>query len=326
MKIETRITRLLGIDLPIVQAGMSWVSSGSALPLAVSRAGGLGVIAAGPMRPDELAQAIDDVRAGTDRPFAVNVPLSRKGIAEIMDLLESRRVPILIASQGGPRGHLARFRDIGTTWLHVVASEEHAGKAIAAGVDGLVVVGAEAGGHPPPSLVSTLVVGRAVARAVPDVPMILGGGIADGYGLAAALALGADAAQIGTRFMLTPEARLHPTYRERIRAAGVTDTLVVGHGFGVVRVLKNTFSERLAEAERSGVPEEERRALFQAATLKLAAFDGDLDAGKIEAGQSVGLASEILPAAEIVRQIVEDYAAATARMPPVMHDCPNSDG
>lgn len=315
MKIETSVTRLLGIDLPIIQAGMSWVSSGPALPLAVSRAGGLGVIAAGPMYRDDLDQAIDAVRRGTDRPFAVNLPLYRKGADEILDLLERRRIPILIASQGGPKRYIDRFRRIGTICLHVVASEEHAAKAVAAGIDGLVVVGGEAGGHPPPDLVSSLVIGRAVARALPRTPMVLSGGIADGYGLAAALALGAGAAQLGTRFMLTPEARLHPAYRDRVQAAGIADTLLVGRGFGMVRVLRNAFSEGMAKAEAAGVPEEPRRAMFERASLKAAAFDGDIDAGKIEAGQSAGLASEILPAAEIVRRIVAEYAMATAAMP-----------
>lgn len=315
MKIETSVTRLLGIDLPIVQAGMSWVSSGPALPLAVSRAGGLGVIAAGPMYPDDLDQAIDTVRRGTDRPFAVNLPLYRKGADEVLDLLERRRIPILIASQGGPKRYVDRFRRIGTMCLHVVASEEHAAKAMAAGVDGLVVVGGEAGGHPPPDLVSSLVIGRAVARALPGTPMILSGGIADGYGLAAALALGAGAAQLGTRFMLTPEARLHPAYRDRVLGAGIADTLLVGRGLGMVRVLRNAFAEAMAKAESAGVPEEPRRAMFERASLKAAAFDGDIDGGKIEAGQSAGLVSEILPAAEIVRRIVEEYAAATAAMP-----------
>jgi len=315
LRIETRLTRLVGIDLPIIQAGMSWASSGSELPLAVSRAGGLGVIAAGPMYRDDLARAIDEVKAGTDRPFAVNVPLYRKGIEEILELLEERRVPVLIASQGGPRKYLDRFKRIGTVCLHVVASEEHARKAADAGVDGLIVVGGEAGGHPPAELVSTLVIGRAVARAVPDTPIVLSGGIADGYGLAAALALGADAAQLGTRFMLTPEARLHAAYRERVRQAGIADTMVVGRGFGVVRVLRNGFAETMIEAELSAQPEDGRRDLFQRATLKLAAFDGDVEAGKVEAGQSAGLCSEILPAAEIVLRIAEDYLAATQRLP-----------
>lgn len=315
MRIETDVTRLLGIDLPIIQAGMSWASSNAALPLAVSAAGGLGVIAAGPMYAHDLAAAIDAVRAGTDRPFAVNLPLYRKGADEIMDLLVEKRVPVLIASQGGPKRYLERFKAIGTVCLHVVAGAEHAAKAAAVGVDGLIAVGGEAGGHPPPDLVSTLVLGRAIVRAVPGVPLILSGGFADGYGLAAALALGAGAAQFGTRFMLSCEARLHAAYSRRLLSASVTDTMVVGHGIGMIRILRNDFGERMGAAEAEGRQLEERKALFAAASLKAAAFDGDVENGKVEAGQSAGLVDDILPAADIVAAIARDYAAALAALP-----------
>ncbi|WP_210242749.1 MULTISPECIES: nitronate monooxygenase family protein [unclassified Mesorhizobium] len=315
MRIETPVTRLLGIDLPIVQAGMSWASSNAALPLAVSRAGGLGVIAAGPMYRDDLAAAIDEVRAGTDRTFAVNLPLYRKGVDEIIDLLIEKRVPVLIASQGGPKKYIERFKAIGTVCLHVVAGAEHARKAADAGVDGLIAVGGEAGGHPPPELVSTLVLGRAIAKAVPDMPLILAGGFADGHGLAAALALGAGAAQFGTRFMLSSEARLHDAYRQRLLGAGIADTLVVGRGLGMIRVLKNRFAEEMSKAEENGTDDEARRALFAAGTLKAAAFDGDVDQGKLEAGQSVGLVGDILPAADIVRMIAREYAGVVASLP-----------
>jgi enoyl-[acyl-carrier protein] reductase II len=313
--IETRFTRLVGIDLPIVQAGMSWASSCAALPAAVSAAGGLGVIAAGPMRRDDLKDAISELRRATDRPFAVNVPLYRQGVEDILALLEAGRVPVIIASQGGPSRYLDRFKAIGAVCMHVVASEVHAQKAAAAGVDALVVVGAEAGGHPPPDLVSTLVIGRAVARAVPQTPIVLGGGIADGHGLAAALALGADAAQLGTRFLMTPESGVHEAYRQRVLAASVSDTRVVGKGLGMIRVLRNGFAERMATQEGEGAPIAERRALFGASSLKLAAFDGDVENGKVEAGQSAGLIGDIVPAKRVVANLVEEYRAAVARLP-----------
>lgn len=327
-RIETRFTRLVGIELPIVQAGMSWASSCAALPAAVSAAGGLGVLAAGPMRPGDLAEAIDEIRRLTDRPFAVNVPLYRKGIDEVLDLLVARRVGVIVASQGGPERYLDRFKAIGTICLHVVASERHALRAAARGVDGLVVVGGEAGGHPPPELVSTMVVGRAVARAVPSLPIVLGGGIADGYGLAAALALGADAAQLGTRFLMTPEARVHHGYRRRILEASIADTLTVGRGFGLIRVLRNDFATRMEASELAGTPEPERRALFDQSSLKRAAFDGDVDAGKVEAGQTAGLIDDVVPAAAVVARLVEDYRAAVGRLPraaqrPAGHDLPH---
>ncbi len=317
MRIETAATRLLGIDLPILQAGMSWASSSSALPLAVSRAGGLGVIAAGPMRLPDLAQAIAELRAGTSRPFAVNVPLYRKGSEAVLDLCAEQRVPVLVASQGGPRKYLDRFKALGTICLHVVAGEEHACKAAEAGVDGLVVVGAEAGGHPPPDLVSTLVVVRAVVRALAGrVPVIASGGFADGAGLAAALALGAGAANFGTRFIATPEASVHPAYKKAVLAATIADTRTVGRGLGLIRMLANDFS---AEMERLEAPDgatiEDRRAAFEAHTLRDAAQDGDAATGKLEAGQSAGLVDDVVPAGELVARIAREYLAAREQMP-----------
>lgn len=315
MRIETRITKLLSIDLPIIQAGMSWASSNAALPLAVSNAGGLGVLAAGPMFPHHLEEAIDEIKAGTDRPFAVNLPLYRQGADAIMDMLLEKRIPVLIASQGGPKKYIDRFKAAGTICLHVVSGEVHARKAVDAGVDGLIAVGGEAGGHPPPDLVSTLVLGRAIARSVPEIPLILSGGFADGYGLAAALSLGADAAQFGSRFMMSTEARLHSAYQDLLLKAGVADTMVVGRGFGVIRVIRNQFAEDMAKAEAEGLSDDQRKALFISSSLKKAAFDGDVEAGKVEAGQSTGLMSDILPAADIVARIADDYAQAVSGLP-----------
>ncbi|ESR23011.1 NAD(P)H-dependent flavin oxidoreductase [Lutibaculum baratangense] len=314
MRIETSVTRLLGIDLPIVQAGMSWASSNAALPLAVSRAGGLGVIAAGPMYLPDLAAAIGAVKDGTDRPFAVNVPLYRKGVEEVLDLVAERRVPVVVASQGGPKKYLSRFKDLGTICIHVVASAEHARKAADAGVDALVVVGGEAGGHPPPDMVSTLVLVRAVARAV-DIPVIASGGFADGAGLAAALALGAGAANFGTRFIATPEAGVSEAYKRMVVGAGAADTRAVGRGLGVIRALRNRFTDRMAKLEAAAAPLEERKAAFQAASLKMAAFDGDVEDGKVEAGESAGLVDDIVPAGDLVRRIASEYLQTVRLMP-----------
>ncbi len=306
MKIETGVTQLLGIDLPVAQAGMSWASSSSALPLAVARAGGLGVIAAGPMRLDDLRRAIGEVRAGTDRPFAVNMPLYRKGADEVLDLLLECRVPVLIASQGGPKRYLDRFKAAGTVCLHVVAGEDHARKAADAGVDG----------HPPAELVSTLVVVRAVVCALGrEVPIIASGGFADGAGLAAALALGAGAANFGTRFIATPEASVHAAYKQAVLDAGIGSTRTVGHGLGMIRALANPFTERMAALEAAGAGLEERRGAFGEGTLLMAALHGDTAGGKLEAGQSAGLVQDMVPAGELVHRIAAEYLAALARMP-----------
>ncbi|AWY39586.1 2-nitropropane dioxygenase [Pseudomonas putida] len=316
MSIDTRLTRLLGIRYPIIQAGMSWASSCAALPAAVSNAGGLGVIAAGPMRLADLAQTLRQVRELTDKPFAVNIPLYRKGADEVLDLLVTEQVPVIIASQGSPKAHLQRFKDYGATWLHVVAFVEHARKAAAAGVDGLVVVGSEAGGHPPANEVSTLVNVRRVLQEV-DCPLVAGGGVADGYGIAALLALGADAVQLGTRFMLSEEAFLHPAYKQKVLDADIDDTVLVGRGALPVRSVRNAFTERVEQAERDGMPQaapDAYASLLASASLKQASFDGDVSNGKVEAGQSAGLIHQLLPAAAIMQSLVEELEQALARL------------
>jgi enoyl-[acyl-carrier protein] reductase II len=313
MSYSTRITKLLGIQHPLVQAGMSWASSNAELPLAVSQAGALGVIAAGPMYPDALRAAIRTVKEGTDRPFAVNVPLYNPRAAAYLDIVIEERVPVLIASQGGPKQHLARFKDHGVTWLHVTASAEHALKAQSAGVDAVIAVGVEAGGHPPPDEVGTLVLVRAVAKAV-DIPVIAGGGIADGAGMAAMFCLGAEAVQLGTRFLLTPEASLHQAYKASALAAGISDTTLIGRGKLPVRTLRNAFAREYETAERSGAADETLKALSASHTLKMAALDGDIEHGKVELGQSVGLIDELLPAAEVVRRLIAEFDKAVASL------------
>lgn len=313
MSFSTRVTRLLGVRYPIIQAGMSWASSNAALALAASQAGALGVIAAGPMYPDALRAAIRAVKEGTDRPFAVNVPLYNARATAFLDIVLDEKVPILIASQGGPRQHLARFKDHGVTWLHVTASPEHAAKAESAGVDAVIAVGAEAGGHPPPDEVGTLVMVRAVAKAV-RIPVIAGGGIADGAGIAAMFCLGAEGVQLGTRFLLTQESNLHQAYKDRALAAAIGDTTLVGRGKLPMRVLKNEFTRKFEAAERSGAPDETLKALNAAHTLKMAAHDGDVDQGKVEVGQSAGLIDDLPPAAALVQRLVAEFEDAVERL------------
>jgi enoyl-[acyl-carrier protein] reductase II len=313
MNFSTRVTELLGIRYPIIQAGMSWASSNAELALAVSQAGALGMIAAGPMSPDALRAAIRTVKARTDKPFAVNVPLYNPRAAAFLDIVLEERAPIVVASQGGPKQHLARFKDHGVTWLHVTASPEHACKAEAAGVDAVIAVGTEAGGHPPPDEIGTLVVVRAVVKAV-SVPVIGGGGIADGAGIAAMLCLGADGAQLGTRFLMTPESNLHQAYKDRALAAGIADTTLVGRGKLPIRVLKNEFTRAFEAAERSGAPAAELATLNSSRTLKMAAFEGDVEQGKVEVGQSVGLIDELLPAATVVARLIAELEAALERL------------
>jgi len=310
---KTRITELLGIEHPIFQAAMSWASSNAPLVIAVSNAGGMGVLAAGPMRPEAFRKALEEIRNETRKPYGVNIPLNNPRAPELLDIAYEARIPVMVASQGGPREHLARFRAIGTKWLHVVASVEHAKKAEAAGVDALVVDGVEAGGHPPPSEVTTLVLVRRVVKAV-KLPVVASGGVADGAGIAALLALGAEAVQLGTRFIATPEASVHERYKQAVLAADVHQTTLVGRGGLPIRQLKNAFSEKYAAAERAGAPRGELDAIFKESTLKAAALEGDVEWGKVEAGQSAGLVDEILPAAEVMRRLVAEAEEARRRL------------
>jgi enoyl-[acyl-carrier protein] reductase II len=313
--VKTRLTQLLGIEHPIIQAGMSWASSCAPLPVAVSNAGGLGVIAAGPMFVDAFRDTVRAVRHSTTRPYAVNVPLYRPQVEDILNIVEEERVPIVIASQGGPRAHLERFRRIGCKWLHVVSTLEHARKAASAGVDALVVVGAEAGGHPPANGVSSIVGVRRVLQAV-DLPVVAGGGVADGYGVAAMLALGADAVQLGTRFLLTEEASVHLRYKQAVLAAEVDGTTLVGKPALPVRMLRNRFAHDVAAAERDQMDSERYEALLRSSSLKQAALDGDVEWGKVEMGQSAGLVNEILPAAHVMQKLVEEMRVALRRLQP----------
>ncbi len=305
---RTRITELLGIEHPIFQAAMSWASSNAPLVIAVSNAGGMGVLGAGPLRPDDFQKILLEIKKGTKRPFGVNIPLNGARAPELLEIALREKIPVMVASQGGPREHLARFRAVGTKWLHVVASVEHAKKAEAAGVDALVVDGAEAGGHPPPSNVGTIVLVRRIVRAT-RLPVVASGGVADGAGIAALLALGAEAVQLGTRFIATPEASVHENYKRAVLAADVHDTCLVGPAVLPIRQLRNAFARKFEAATP-----EEREALFKATSLKKAALEGDVEWGKVEAGQSAGLVDEILPAAEVMRRLVQELEQARRRL------------
>jgi enoyl-[acyl-carrier protein] reductase II len=306
--VKTRITELLGIEHPIFQAAMSWASSNAPLVIAVSNAGGLGVLGAGPMRPADFANVLSEIQRGTKKPFGVNIPLNGTHAVELLEIAFQKKIPVMVASQGGPREQLPRFRAIGTKWLHVVASVEHAKKAETAGVDALVVDGAEAGGHPPPSQVSTLVLVRRVVRAT-KLQVVASGGVADGAGVAALLALGAEAVQLGTRFIATPEASVHENYKRAVLAADVHDSCLVGPASLPIRQLRNAFTRKFDAA-----PQSEREELFKSSSLKKAALEGDVEWGKVEAGQSAGLVDDILPAAEVMKRLVNELEQARKRL------------
>lgn len=229
-----------------------------------------------------------------------------------MDIALAEGVPVIIASQGGPQKHIGRAREAGVKWLQVIASPEHAAKAEAAGVDAVIAVGLEAGGHPGPDELGLQVLVRSVVRRV-SVPVVAAGGIADGAGIAAALCLGAAGAQLGTRFLLTPEAGVCDAYKDAVLAAGVADTTLVGRGRSPVRMLRNAFARDYLAAERGG-DQAMLETMFAGSSLKQAAFDGDVQGGKVEAGQSAGLIDSLQPASAVVEQLVAETRDALRRV------------
>jgi enoyl-[acyl-carrier protein] reductase II len=310
---QTKLTKLIGIEHPIVQAGMSWASSSAALPAAVSNAGGLGVLAAGPLYLDDLERELLLLKQATARPFGLNIPLYSPRSKDFLSLALKHQVPVVFASQGGPKPHLQAFKDQGILWFHVVASLEHALKAQDAGVDAVVVVGTEAGGHPPASDVSTLINVRHVLKNL-SIPVIAGGGVADGWGIASLLALGAEAVQLGTRFLMTQEAWVHENYKQQVLKTQVHETLLVGRSLQPVRMINNDFAQTVIQAEKDGSDPVRIAELFQSGTLKKAALEGDMQWGKVELGQSAGLIEDVLSVKMLMAQLVQELNTAMQRM------------
>jgi enoyl-[acyl-carrier protein] reductase II len=310
---QTKLTKLIGMEHPIVQAGMSWASSSAALPAAVSNAGGLGVLAAGPLYLDDLERELLLLKQTTARPFGLNIPLYSPKSKDFLSLALKHQVPVVFASQGGPKPHLQAFKDQGILWFHVVASLEHALKAQDAGVDAVVVVGTEAGGHPPASDVSTLINVRHVLKNL-SIPVIAGGGVADGWGIASLLALGAEAVQLGTRFLMTQEAWVHENYKQQVLKTQVHETLLVGRSLQPVRMINNDFAQTVIQAEKDGSDPVRIAELFQSGTLKKAALEGDMQWGKVELGQSAGLIEDVLSVKMLMAQLVQELNTAMQRM------------
>jgi len=292
---------------------MSWASSSAALPAAVSNAGGLGVLAAGPLYLDDLERELLLLKQATARPFGLNIPLYSPKSKDFLSLALKHQVPVVFASQGGPKPHLQAFKDQGILWFHVVASLEHALKAQDAGVDAVVVVGTEAGGHPPASDVSTLINVRHVLKNL-SIPVIAGGGVADGWGIASLLALGAEAVQLGTRFLMTQEAWVHENYKQQVLKTQVHETLLVGRSLQPVRMINNDFAQTVIQAEKDGSDPVRIAELFQSGTLKKAALEGDMQWGKVELGQSAGLIEDVLSVKMLMAQLVQELNTAMQRM------------
>ncbi len=311
--IQTRITRLFGIRYPIVQAGMVW-AAGWRLAVAVSEAGGLGVIGAGSMSQEILTEHLRKARTATTLPYGVNIPLMRGDAPELLRIAIAEGVKIFFLSSGHPAVHAKFLKDAGCTVVHVVAAVKHARKAWDAGCDAVVAEGFEAGGHNGVDETTTLALVPQVADAVP-LPVLAAGGIADGRGMAAAFALGAEGVQVGTRFAATEESSAHRTYKELVVRAGDGDTVFVFKKLSPVRMIKTPFALKAAESDRTGATKDEQLALLGSKRERAGIFEGNIEEGEFEAGQSSGLITAVLPAAEVVRRMVLEYRATKDRLP-----------
>lgn len=312
-----RITALFGVRYPLVQAGMIWCS-GWRLAAASSNAGALGILGSGSMYPDVLREHIRKCGAATGKPFGVNVPLMYPQVDEHMKVIGEEGVRIVFTSAGDPTKWTGWLKERGITVVHVVASVRFAKKAAAAGCDAVVAEGFEAGGHNGREETTTMVLVPMVRDAV-DLPLIAAGGIGDGRAMAAAMALGADAVQVGSRFACTQESSGHAAFKQRITEVGEGGTLLTLKEIVPVRLMRNAFFGQVmkAYAECRGV--DELKTLLGRGRAKRGMFEGDLEEGELEIGQVSALIDDVPTAAEVVRRIMEGFAEARQRMAALPH-------
>jgi len=300
-----RITALFGIRYPLVQAGMIWCS-GWELASAVSNAGGLGLLGAGSMYPDQLRDQILRTQQATNRPFGVNLPLLYPDIdAHIQTILELK-VPIVFTSAGNPKTWTSILKAEGRTVVHVVSSAKFALKSQEAGVDAVVAEGFEAGGHNGREETTTFCLIPLVREAV-HIPLMAAGGIGSGRGMLAAMALGAEGVQVGSRFVATPESSAHAAFKHRVIEAGEGETTLTLKELTPVRLLHNPFYAQVVAAYERGAGPEELRELLGRGRAKKGMAEGDLDEGELEIGQVSASIRHMIPAAEVVREIVAEF-------------------
>ncbi len=309
---SNRLCALLGIEHPIISGGMVWCS-GWRLASAVSNQGGLGLIGAGSMHPETLREHIRKCRAATSKPFGVNVPMLYPELDTIIDIIIEEGVPVVVTSAGNPKTYTARLKAAGCKVLHVVASSKFALKSQEAGVDAVIAEGFEAGGHNGREETTTLCLIPAVARAV-TIPVVAAGGISHGDSFAAAIALGADGVQIGTRFAMTEESSASEAFKELCRQTGEGGTMLSLKAISPTRLIKNEFFAQVAQAEASGASIEALRELQGKGRAKRGIFEGDLTEGMLEIGQAAALTSERETVADVFRELLAGYTTAKARL------------
>lgn len=307
---KNRITELFGIQYPIIQAGMIWCS-GWELAAAVSNSGGLGIIGSGSMYPAILEEHIQKCQKATNKPFAVNLPMLYPDIDKHIETIIKYKVPIVFTSAGNPKTWTKHLKDHGIIVVHVVSSLKFALKSEEAGVDAVVAEGFEAGGHNGREETTTLCLIPMVAQEL-KVPLIAAGGVGTGRAMLAAMNLGADAVQIGSRFVASDESSAHENFKRSVVDAKEGETSLTLKEITPVRLIKNEFYQRVAAKYEAGTTVEELKALLGRGRAKKGMFEGDLVEGELEIGQVSGLIHEVKPAAEIVNEILTEYRAALA--------------
>ncbi len=302
---SNRITELFGIKYPIIQGGMIWCS-GWELASAVSNAGGLGIIGAGSMYPDILKTQILKCKNATPNPFGVNLPLLYPNIEEHIATIIEEKVPVVITSAGNPKTWTKKLKDNGIKVIHVVSSSKFARKAEEAGVDAIVAEGFEAGGHNGREETTTLCLIPQVAKSI-HVPLIAAGGIGSGQAMLAVMNLGADGVQIGTRFITSTESSANLAFKNRILASKEGDTILTLKELTPVRLVKNEFYQKIANAYENNVSVDSLKELLGKGRAKKGMFEGDLEEGELEIGQVSSSIDKILSAQQIINEIIEEY-------------------
>lgn len=302
---KNRITELFKIEYPIIQAGMIW-ASGWRLASAVSNAGGLGILGSGSMYPDVLQEHIRKCKTTTSRPFAVNVPLLYPDIDKHIRIIIEEGVEIVFTSAGNPKTWTGVLKEKGITVVHVVSSSKFARKAEEAGCDAVVAEGFEAGGHNGREETTTMVLVPAVVKAV-KIPVIAAGGIATGRQMLAAMVMGAEAVQMGSRFVASEEASSHIVFKNAVIASQEGDTILTMKQLTPVRLIRNKFYQQVAEAEGKGATVNELKELLGRGRAKKGMFEGNLEEGELEIGQVSSLLDRILPAGDIVKKVWQEF-------------------
>lgn len=305
---NNRVCELFGIQYPIIQAGMIWCS-GWELASAVSNAGGLGIIGAGSMYPEVLKQHISKCKAATNKPFAVNLPMLYPDLEKHIQIIVDEKVPIVFTSAGNPKTWTGFFKQKGIKVVHVVASVKFALKAEEAGVDAVVAEGFEAGGHNGREETTTLCLIPMVKAAI-KAPLIAAGGIGTGRTMLAAMVLGADGVQVGSRFVASDESSAHINFKNAVIVSNEGETLLTLKELTPVRLLKNPFFNQIQEAYQRKASVEELKQILGRARAKRGMFEGDLEEGELEIGQISGLIDEIKPAEDIIKEMISEFHAA----------------